>query len=142
MCADLAFAFFALESRVVRPDSELAWKIRAGMVHLICDAGGVLGFISFSAIADHLYVDTVAVLPTRRCKGIGSRLLAFVEAEAARLRLGSVKLLADGLACDNVLFFQRRDYRETGRCEEPGFSRVYFSKSMRRARRQEVVREL
>ena len=112
------------------PDNrvELALQIQEGSTHVICDAGRVLGYISFSRNRDHLFVDAVAVLPIRHRQGLGTQLLAFAEKEALRLGLRSVRLFTNGKIAGNLIFYRRRGYRETGRCDVGSFSRVFYSK--------------
>jgi GNAT superfamily N-acetyltransferase len=126
-CADRAFGVYPR-----RPGNwvELALQIRARSVHVICDAARVLGYISFSANRDHLFVETIAVLPRRHGQGLGSRLLAFAEKEALRLGLRSVRLFTDGKIADNLTFYRHRGYHETDRCDEGRFSRVFYSKDI------------
>lgn len=126
-CADRAFGFYP---RGPGNWVELALQIRAGSVHVICDAAWVLGYISFSPSRDHLFVETIAVLPNHHGQGLGSRLLAFAEKEALRLGLHSVRLFTDGKIADNLIFYRRRGYHETDRCDESGFSRVFYSKDI------------
>jgi len=131
-CADLAFAFIArLEgNRHVKPGGNLALQIREGSIYLICDPVRVLGFISFSPNANHLFVDTIAVLPKLHGQGLGSQLLAFAEKEALRLRLRSVRLFTDGNVANNHIFYRRRGYHETGGYHEGSFSRVFYRKDV------------
>ena len=133
LCADRAFGVYPLRSGSW---VELALQIRAGSVHVICDGACVLGYISFSANRDHLFVETIAVLPHHHCQGLGSRLLAFAEKEALRLGLRSVMLFTDGKIENILIFYRRRGYRETDRCDEGGFSRVYYSKDIAPRRRE------
>jgi GNAT superfamily N-acetyltransferase len=136
-CADLAIAYVdgSRKIREVKPDGELASQIRRGSVHVICGSARILGFISFSPNADHLFVDAIAVRPSHQCQGLGSRLLAFAEGEAARLGLRSVRLFTDGKLADNLNFYERRGYHETSRCDEGDFSRVFYSKDIARRTR-------
>ena len=129
-CADLAFAsiFRTVGKTIAEPNGELAKQIRQGSIHLIYGGAKMLGYISFSSIADHVFVSAVAVLPKYRGLGLGSRLLDAAENEALRLGLSSVKLFTDMSA--NIAFYRRRGYRETGRCEENDFARVYYSKDI------------
>jgi len=131
-CADLAMAHVdgSRNVRDVKPDGELASQIRRGSVHVICGWARVLGFVSFSPNADHLFVDAIAVRPSHQRQGLGSRLLAFAEGEASRLGLRSVRLFTDGKLADNLNFFQSRGYHEISRCDECEFSRVFYSKDI------------
>src|SRR5258705_13626224 len=104
-CADRAFGVYPL-----RPGNwvELALQIRSGSVHVICEGARVLGYISFSANRDHLFVETIAVLPHYHGQGLGTRLLAFAEKEALRRGLRSVTLFTDGKKANNLIFYRRR----------------------------------
>jgi GNAT superfamily N-acetyltransferase len=123
-CAALAFGVpRSPDNRV-----ELALQIREGSVQVMCDAGRVLGFISFSPNRDHLFVEALAVLQELQGQGIGSRLLGFAEQMAGWLGLCSVRLFTSGEVASNLMFYRRRGYHETGRCHEANFSRVFYSK--------------
>jgi len=125
-CADVAFGV----PRSPDNRTELAIQIQQGLVQVMCDAARVLGYISFSPNRDHLFVEAIAVLPELHGQGIGSRLLAFAEQGAQRLRLRSVRLFTSGDIAGNLIFYQRRGYHETGRCRETNFSRVFYSKDI------------
>ena len=125
-CADVAFGV----PRSPDNRTELAIQIQQGLVQVMCDAALVLGYISFSPNRDHLFVEAIAVLPELHGHGIGSRLLAFAEQVALRLGLRSVRLFTSGEIAGNLSFYRRRGYRETGRCREDNFSRVFYSKDI------------
>jgi GNAT superfamily N-acetyltransferase len=95
---------------------------------VICDTVQVLGYISFSPNRDYLFVDAVAVLPRLHRQALGTQLLAFAEEETLRLGLRSVRLFTNGRIAGNLIFYRQRGYRETGRCDEGSFSRVFYSK--------------
>ena len=131
-CADQAFApqdAGAAENEI-KPDGELTAQLRDGAIHLICDGPQVLGYISLCPIAQHLYIDRIAVLPKLQGRGLGGQLLAFAEREASRLGLSSLRLFTKAAMASNLLFYQRRGYHETGRCDNDGFGRVFFSKDV------------
>ena len=103
-----------------------------GSIHLICDEAQVLGFISLWPTADQMFIDTLAVLPRHHRRGLGSQLLAFADSETLRLGLSGVNLFTKATMVDNLVFYQRRGYRETGRCDDDGCCRVFYSKSVSR----------
>ena len=70
------------------------------------------------------------MLPELHGQGIGSRLLAFAEQGAQRLRLRSVRLFTSGEIAGNLNFYRRRGYHKTGCCREGSFSRVFYSKNI------------
>ena len=131
-CTDLAFAPHEAraDENVIKHDGELTAQLRDGAIHLICDGPQVLGYISLCPIAQHLYIDRIAVLPKLQGRGLGGQLLAFAEREASRLGLSSLRLFTKAAMASNLLFYRRRGYHETGRCDDDGFCRVFYSKDV------------
>jgi len=131
-CADLAFETSPLEPFQPHggPNDDLKSVIQDGSIYVIYNGAMILGYISFWPIADHLFVDSVAVLPDCRGRGLGTLLLAFAEHEAARLGLQNVRLFTKQRMADNFSFYRRRGYCETGRCDDDGFPRVFYSKDV------------
>lgn len=129
-CADLAFESVSggPGEQTLTLDGALTSQVGEGVIYLIGDSTRSLGYISLWPISDHLFVDTIAVLPAHQGQGLGRRLLAFAESEASRLGLHSVRLFTKEVMADNLAFYQRRGYRETGRCDEDGYSRVFYRK--------------
>jgi len=68
--------------------------------------------------------------------------LAFADIETFRLGLDTINVFTKETMADNFVFYQRRGYGETGRCDDDGFCRVFISKSIRRkaARQTGLVR--
>lgn len=107
---------------------ELTEQLGKRGIHVIGSGSSILGYISFAPHFDHLFVNAIAVLPPHRNHGLGSQLLTFAERHAAKLGIHRVSLFTDGNANDNISFYQSRGYRETDRCEDGDFSRIFFSK--------------
>lgn len=136
-CSSLAFAAFGADARDGDDDSDnaqLAKTLRAqileGSIHLICNQTEILGYIAFWPTADEMFVDTLAVSPKYHRRGLGSRLLAFADTETSRLGLRAVTLFTKAKMQGNLRFYRRRGYRETGRCDDDGFCRVFYAKSI------------
>jgi ribosomal protein S18 acetylase RimI-like enzyme len=132
-CADLAFASVIGHSdkRDAKLGEEsLRSQILEGSIRLICDEAHVLGYISLWPSADQMFIDTLAVLPKHHRRGLGSRLLAFADSETSRLGLSSVNLFTKAMMVDNLEFYRRRGFRETGRCDDDGFCRVFYTKEI------------
>jgi ribosomal protein S18 acetylase RimI-like enzyme len=81
--------------------------------------------------ADHLLLETVAVTPSAQGMGYGRVLLDRAERDAVELGLAEVRLYTNEAMTENLNFYPRHGYRETGRAVEDGFRRVYFSKAVR-----------
>lgn len=131
-CEHLAFEMVTRRKGNIdlQHNGALASQIRGGEVHLAVVEQQIVGYIVFTPSSDHIYVDTVAVLPDKQRRGLGSQLLAHAEQAARTQGLGSVKLFTDGRIASNVAFYERRGYSETGRCEDDRFSRVFYSKTI------------
>lgn len=104
--------------------------VAAGEVYLLEEAGERLGLIVQRAAADHLYIDVLAVRPEAQHRGLGRRLLAFAEAEAAGLGLPALRLFTNARMSENLRFYPLAGFRETARRAEDGFDRVYFEKRL------------
>lgn len=131
-CATQAFAstLVSTDWADAEADKQLNAQVLNGAVSVILSDEAVLGYITLWPAADHLFIDSVAVLPGSRDQGLGSLLLLFAEHEAARRRLGSIRLFTMETMADNRGFYERRGYRETGRCNDDGFARVFYRKEV------------
>ena len=83
-------------------------EILDGSIYVISAGASVLGYISLRQVADHLFVDGVAVLPKYQGQGLGTRLLAFAEQEALRLGLDSIRLFTSQRFADHFGVYRRR----------------------------------
>src|SRR5882757_548988 len=79
---------------------------------------------------DHLLLDTVAVAPGAQGGGHGRRLLERAERDAVEQGLTEVRLVTNQAMTENLAFYPRHGYRETGRGVQDGYRRVFFSKSI------------
>ncbi|MPY75939.1 MAG: GNAT family N-acetyltransferase [Alphaproteobacteria bacterium] len=64
---------------------------------------------------DTLLLDNVAVDPSYQSRGLGRRLMSFAESEALRQGYSSVRLITNEKMTENIAFYSRLGYRETGR---------------------------
>ena len=133
-CSNLAFALFAgkvdEDADNVQLAKNLSSQILEGSIRLICDKTDVLGYISFWPTSDTMFVDTLAVLPKHHRRGLGSELLAFADFETQRLGLRAITLFPKARMTGNLRFYQSRGYCETGRCDDDGFCRVFYTKKL------------
>lgn len=90
--------------------------------------GGIAGLVVLTKGPDHLFLDNIAVDPAQHGKGIGRRLLDFVEAEARRNGFDQIRLYTNALMTENLALYPRLGYRETERRIEKGYDRIYFTK--------------
>jgi GNAT superfamily N-acetyltransferase len=118
--------------RIGRPPAPMtadyAAAVAAGTVHLAVDGDQVLGFVVVLARPDHLLLDNVAVLPAAQGRGVGGRLLSYVEDEARRRGLPEIRLYTNEAMTENLDYYPRRGYVQTHRAAQDGFRRVFFHK--------------
>ena len=91
----------------------------------------IVGALVTESRADHLLLETIAVAPGAQGSGYGRLLLDRAEHDAAELGFDEVRLYTNEAMTENLTFYPRHGYRETGRATEDGFHRVYFSKTVR-----------
>lgn len=108
--------------------ADYAALLDAGAVHVLEEDGQFAGLIVLFPREDHLFVENIAVLPRFQGRGIGIRSLRFAEEEARRARLAEVRFYTHEVMTENIAYYGRRGYEETGRREEDGYRRVYFRK--------------
>jgi ribosomal protein S18 acetylase RimI-like enzyme len=103
------------------------WVARVGEV--------LVGLLVMRAQDGHLLVENVAVAPDRQGEGLGRRLMAFAEEQAARRGLREVRLYTNEKMSENVSFYTDLGYEETGRGLDGGYRRVFMRKRIPRGRR-------
>lgn len=104
---------------------DAAAAIEDAHVYVTDGRDGVLELVPHS---DHLMVRDVAVRPGSQGRGVGTRLLRFAEVRAAELALSELRLVTNEAMVENLRFYPRRGYEETGRGEQDGYRRVFFRK--------------
>jgi len=139
-CAQAAYALYVprIGKKPAPMVADFAAQIDAGQVYVIeasgAASGEVAGFIVLyprgDPWGDHLHVENVAVDPDRQGQGLGGALLAFAEDEARRRGLAAIELYTNVKMTENLALYPRLGYRETGRREEAGFSRVFYRKDV------------
>jgi ribosomal protein S18 acetylase RimI-like enzyme len=79
-------------------------------VWLLEDAEGLAGALILELRLDDLYIQSVAVAPRRKGRGIGNRLLALAERRAAAAKRPTLRLIANALMEFNVAWYGRKGY--------------------------------
>jgi N-acetylglutamate synthase-like GNAT family acetyltransferase len=110
-----------------------AAALELSRVWVLESGDAVVGALVTEDRADHLLLETIAVAPSAQGSGYGRLLLQRAERDAIELGLTEVRLytLTNAAMTENVSFYPRHGYRDTGRALEDGFRRVYFSKTVR-----------
>ncbi|HEY7626739.1 MAG TPA: GNAT family N-acetyltransferase [Ilumatobacteraceae bacterium] len=104
--------------------------IAAGFVHLAEDSDGMVGLIVMWPEDGRWYIDNIAVRPNGQGRGVGSALLAAAEAAARDDGCTELWLYTNEAMSENLDYYPRRGFTETGRSAESGYRRVYYSKTL------------
>ena len=108
--------------------ADYARQVSDGQAWAAVQDGQVVGFAILIAQPGYLLLENVAVLPAAQGRGVGARLLALAEEHARGLGLGEVRLYTNEAMTENIAYYTRHGYAETGRYEQDGFRRVFFRK--------------
>lgn len=101
-------------------------------VWVLEDNASLVAMIVVVPRGDHVVVETIAVAPGVQGGGHGQRLLERAERDAAELGVAEVRLSTNEAMTENLAYYPRRGYVETGRGAEDGYQRVFFSKTVAR----------
>jgi ribosomal protein S18 acetylase RimI-like enzyme len=130
-------AYAVYQPRMSRPPApvtaDYGSAVLAGQVWVAEEDARVLGMLELVPEPDALLLRNVAVYPDAQGRGIGAELLALAEREAGRRGLTEIRLYTNELMTENLAFYPRHGYRITGRAEQDGYRRVFFSKQLSQA---------
>ncbi len=101
-----------------------AAALELSRVWVLESGDAVVGALVTEDRADHLLLETIAVAPSAQGSGYERLLLQRAERDAIELGLTEVRLYTNAAMTENVSFYPRHGYRETGRALEDGFRRV------------------
>jgi ribosomal protein S18 acetylase RimI-like enzyme len=79
---------------------------------------------------DHLYLDSIAVHPDAQGKGVGGRLLRFVEAHARALGLPELRLYTNAMMWENQKVYPKFGYEVTERRVDGPYDRIHYRKRL------------
>jgi GNAT superfamily N-acetyltransferase len=110
--------------------TDFAAAIRDREVWLLEDDRGIAAVLELLDRGDELWIEDVAVEPSRQGLGLGRWLLGFAEREAGRLGRTRIGLLTNERYAKNIAMYERYGYRETHREPYLGSDLVHFAKSL------------
>ncbi len=129
-----AQAYARYVSRIGREPAPLtagyAADVGSGSVWVAVEDSEVLGLLVVHRRADHALLENVAVMPSAQGRGIGAHLVAHAERLAAGWGLPEVRLYTNAAMTENLTYYARLGYHETGRGKQFGFQRVFFTKTV------------
>ena len=133
-CVRAAYTMYLerMEQEPAPMTADYASLVGQGVVHVLDDdpGGDLAGLLVAFAREDHYFIENVAVRPDLHSTGRGRLLLSFAEDEAKRQGFDRIELYTNTVMTENIEYYPRLGYEETGRHEEDGFERIFFRKSL------------
>ncbi|MFE1034045.1 GNAT family N-acetyltransferase [Streptomyces sp. NPDC058807] len=112
-------------------EADHAANVAAGKVFVMGGPGtDVAGLVVVEAYADHLFLDSIAVHPDAHGRGVGRRLLRFVDAHARALGLPGVRLYTNALMWENQQIYPKYGYEVAERRVDGPYDRVHYRKRL------------
>ncbi|MFV0136871.1 GNAT family N-acetyltransferase [Streptomyces sp. HMX87] len=90
----------------------------------------VVGLVVVEACADHLFLDSIAVHPDAHGRGVGRRLLGFVDAHARALGLPEVRLYTNAMMWENQKIYPKYGYEPVERRVDGPYDRIHYRKRL------------
>ncbi|MFE9094793.1 GNAT family N-acetyltransferase [Streptomyces sp. NPDC007264] len=109
-------------------EADHAANVAAGRVFVTGEP--VDGLVVVEALRDHLFLDSIAVHPDARGRGVGRRLLAFVEARARALGLSEIRLYTNAMMWENQQIYPKYGYEVVERRVDGPYDRFHYRKRL------------
>ncbi|MEU9284766.1 GNAT family N-acetyltransferase [Streptomyces sp. NPDC048275] len=90
----------------------------------------VTGLVVIEACEDHLFLDSIAVHPDAHGKGVGRRLLAFLDARARALGLAEIRLYTNAMMWENQELYPKYGYEVVERRVDGPYDRIHYRKRL------------
>lgn len=110
--------------------ADFAAHLDCGELSVLESDGILTGYIVMFAKPDSWFVENVAIVPTAQGQGLGRMLMAEAETAADAAGSPSVTLYTNIHMTENLDFYARLGFAETGRVHEDGFDRIYMEKAL------------
>ncbi|MDG5804871.1 GNAT family N-acetyltransferase [Streptomyces ossamyceticus] len=109
-------------------EADHAANVAAGRVFVTGDP--VTGLVVVEAHDDHLFLDVIAVHPDARGRGVGRRLLDFVDTHARALGLPEIRLYTNAMMWENRKIYPKFGYEVVERRVEGPYDRIHYRKRL------------
>ena len=113
--------------------ADLALHCARDQVYVCADKDGTLLGYAIVLLEDGALplLDNIAVLPQAQGRGIGTRLLARVEADLSAQGFTQYQLYTNEAMTENIAWYEKIGFEETDRRLENGYRRIYFRKILK-----------
>lgn len=127
---DLAYHPYVARIGVVPQPMEAdhAADVAAGRVFVVGEP--VIGLVVIETHVDHLFLESIAVHPDAHGRGVGRRLLEFVDARARVLGLPEVRLYTNAMMWENREIYPKYGYEVVGRRLDGPYDRIHYRKRL------------
>ncbi|WP_277809714.1 GNAT family N-acetyltransferase [Chromohalobacter canadensis] len=131
-CARRAYAKYIgrMEREPAPMQADFSSQIAEGCVDVATCESQFVGYVVFYPEGDHLHLENIAVLPEYSGRGVGKRLIEYVEHAAKEAGYEAVELYTNEAMTENLAMYPKIGYIEVGRRRESGFNRVFFRKQV------------
>jgi ribosomal protein S18 acetylase RimI-like enzyme len=102
--------------------------IARGVVYVLTSGDNIEGVAVLIPHTDHMLLENIAVHPHYQGKGLGGRLMTFVEDSTRAAGLPEVRLYTNERMTENLALYRHLGYEEMERRTEDGYRRVFMRK--------------
>ncbi len=110
--------------------ADYAELIARETVHVLEHDAAVCGLVVLYCEDAHVLLENIAVAPNAQGKGIGKRLMQFVEEFTRAQGRNEIRLYTHEKMVENIEIYKHLGYVETERRQENGFRRVFMAKQL------------
>ncbi|WP_037670953.1 GNAT family N-acetyltransferase [Streptomyces griseus] len=113
-------------------EADHAANVAAGKVFVAQEAGTgrVIGLVVVEVHEDHLFLDSIAVRPDAHGKGVGRRLLGFVDERARASGVPEVRLYTNAMMWENQKIYPKYGYEVVERRVDGPYDRIHYRKRL------------
>lgn len=105
--------------------------IANGTIFVLEENCVICGYVVFLAgEANTLLLDNIAVDTSFQKRGYGRALVRFAEEEGRRRKLDAITLYTNEAMAENLKWYPKLGFQETGRRLDKGYKRVFFRKDL------------
>ncbi|WP_406434105.1 GNAT family N-acetyltransferase [Streptomyces sp. NBC_00631] len=127
---DMAYHPYVARIGVVPQPMEADHMANVAVGRVFVAGEPVIGLVVIEAHEDHLFLDSIAVHPAAHGRGVGGRLLEFVDARARALGLPEVRLCTNVLMWENRKLYPKYGYEVVERRVDGPYDRVHYRKRL------------
>ena len=127
---DAAYHHYIERLGLVPPPMEADHSANVAAGRVFVTGEPVTGLVVIDAYEDHLFLESIAVRPDAHGKGVGRRLLAFVDTHASDLGLPEVRLYTNAKMWENQEIYPKYGYEVVERRMDGPYDRIHYRKRL------------